>query len=463
MRTTTNTTIFLILSYVFIFYSCNNENSRSIKGEVIDSKASSKQLNFIGQWLNEGLREELVRDFSREYEFKNQNITMNLKFPEEVYFNRGDIHSESRFLLEQFTKDQSDWDIIRINDEYESLTRDFGDPEWPKKYLVDFSQYEDYVSNTMPELLSEKTKKRWQGIIPGPFLEGQFYALWVNKKIANKIGIDVKQFGMTFDDFLSYVKAADNYNKSNGSNLTILHESHNWPTSFNIAVQLYVSFLNNNEEFYANSINENKLNAWFNTLQALEELSAYNVLNPNCKTTLWDETKFDLIEEKCLFYSNGPWMYNIWLEKDKEATYNCMPTEYPVVNSVSTYPASYQIMWAVPKNSPNRDEAVKFLLELNTPSTAEMWVRYTKCPTGIKGNLTETSFGVDPFENFSTHIQRTYGDNIYRVRENTELLFGSDYVDLPNYYKEVLLGEMTAIDAYNKFRLEIGFSEVPNL
>jgi len=41
---------------------------------------------------------------------------------------------------------------------------------------------------------------------------------------------------------------------------------------------------------------------------------------------------------------------------------------------------------AVLKNSPHRDQAVKLLMSLNKPDVAEKWARYTKSPTGVKGN-----------------------------------------------------------------------------
>jgi ABC-type glycerol-3-phosphate transport system substrate-binding protein len=110
-----------------------------------------------------------------------------------------------------------------------------------------------------------------------------------------------------------------------------------------------------------------------------------------------------MIEDKCLFYLNGSWMYNIWEGKDAEKVMNCVPNEFPVFRECDAYPGGYMVMWGVLKNSPNRDEAVKFLLELNIPDIAEMWVQYTKCPTGIKGKLTDVNLVPTPLNNLLTH------------------------------------------------------------
>jgi ABC-type glycerol-3-phosphate transport system substrate-binding protein len=79
----------------------------------------------------------------------------------------------------------------------------------------------------------------WNGMIPGPYLEGQYWALWFNKKVAEKVGIEIKQFGMTFDDFAGYLKAIYQYNQSNPDDYVIpLYESYVWETTMLLALNL---------------------------------------------------------------------------------------------------------------------------------------------------------------------------------------------------------------------------------
>jgi hypothetical protein len=110
---------------------------------------------------------------------------------------------------------------------------------------------------------------------------------------------------------------------------------------------------------------------------------------------------------------------NIWLALDEEKINNCIPTEFPSFKTPPVYPGGYQIMWAVLKKAPHKEEAIRFLLAMNKPAMSEMWVRYTKCSTGIKGNLTGVSFGKDQFENFSYHVQDVYKRNTYRYYESS--------------------------------------------
>jgi ABC-type glycerol-3-phosphate transport system substrate-binding protein len=156
-----------------------------------------------------------------------------------------------------------------------------------------------------------------------------------------------------------------------------------------------------------------------------------------------------------LFLMNGSWMYNIWQSIDNTKVTDCMPTEMPVFKKTELYPSNYNVSWGVLKNAPHRDEAIKFLLAMNKPSTSEMWVRYTKSPSGIKGNLTGLSFGSDQFENFSSHIQNAYKQYSYKMVESSWLILGSTYSNSPNYYTDVMEGKLTAKEAIRMIRNNI--------
>jgi hypothetical protein len=447
--------IVLMLAGAQLFWSCKGDTAEKRELSVLEVVESGKQVRFIGQWQNEGKREKLVRDFVRQYSFQNQEVDVELKFPEEVYYDRSDLFSNQNFVSKIMMESNPEWDIIRLNDQYEAIAQVCGDSLWPKKYFVDFSTIPEFRRNTASHLLSEEVKNRWGGIIPGPFIEGQYWALWSNAEVAKKVGIEVKQYGMTAADFVSYIKAVNTYNTNNpGDYITPLHEANDWQTVFPIFFHLYATALSNNQQFNEISVTEEKLIAWHEALRVFEELAAYNPLNPDWRTVGWNDSRFDLINEQCLFYSNGSWMYNIWNEENDVNTLKCFPNEYPVFDEAKAYPGGYLIMWGVLKNSPNREAAVDFLLAMTTPDIAEMWVQYTKCPTGIKGKLTDVSFGTDQFEGFSNHIQSKYGSNTYRTSEDmSQYALGS--ASIKTYYREVLLGEISADEAMNKIRNEL--------
>jgi len=422
---------------------------------LLDNELSKPQVNFIGQWMGEGKREEILRSFVREYSFLNQDVNINLKFPEEIGYDRYNQTSTLNYTQKLLQQSVPDFDVVLINDDVDGIAKHIGDDDWAKKYLVDFSDYRELAENTIPEIDLEKVKKRWGGIIPGPFLEGQYWALWTNKNVTKKLGIEVKQQGMTVDEFLSYLKIVDEYNKTNSDHITPFQEAGDWGTAFTIAINIYLSEMGNKEDIFTEKITEKKLNAWFKTLEVLEQCASYHMIEDDWTTVAWADIKNNLLNEQCLFYSNGSWMYNTWVEVDAEKVNNCVPNEYPSYGSLPMYPSGYPIMWGVLKNSPNKEQAIKFLLAMNQPSMAELWVRNTKSPTGIKGNLADVSFGGDQFEKFSYQLKTTYGTNTYKNQENSSMIFNQKYSNEPNYFMEVLTGKLTAVEAMKRIRSNV--------
>ncbi len=417
---------------------------------------SIKPLNFIGQWMGEGRRETIIRDYVRDYGFLHQEVNINLKFPEEIGYDRYQIGSVTNFIESVLLQDVPEWDIILINDEYDNIAMKMGDRDWARKYLVDFSTYPELVKNTIPEIDLEKVKAKWGGIIPGPFLEGQFWALWCNTQVTKKLGIEVKQKGMTFDDFVSYLAACYQYNQTHPDRITPFKEASDWTTAFTIAINLFISELQDTDILFSDKVSAQKLNAWYKTLRALETLSKYDIIDQNWRATPWSETRYTLLDEQCLFYSNGSWMYNIWVEKDNARVKNCVPNEYPGFKPLPIYPSGYPIMWGVLKKAPNKDEAIKFLLSMNQPQMAEMWVRNTKSPSGIKGAFSDVSFGFDQFELFSYHVQKNYGSRTYKMQENSSLIFNFEHAHEPNYFMEVLTAQMSADEAIRRIQAKFG-------
>jgi hypothetical protein len=80
-------------------------------------------------------------------------------------------------------------------------------------------------------------------------------------------------------------------------------------------------------------------------------------------------------------------------------------------------------------------------------------VQYTKCPTGIKGKLTDVSFGSDQFESFSLHVQKNYGENTYHFGEYIEQYIVGELPARYSGYWEVLIGQLTADEAIQRIRL----------
>jgi ABC-type glycerol-3-phosphate transport system substrate-binding protein len=321
--------------------------------------------------------------------------------------------------------------------------------DWPKKYLVDFSEYPEFMNNTLPSLNNEEAKAKWRGIIPGSSLEGYNYSIWYNRALAKQMGIEVKQFGMTYEDLLGYIKAIDTYNKAHNESIIPIQENGDWSTINILAYRLYLSELNNLDEALKDNVTENKLNAYHKTLKALQELSKYHAYPKNWKDFVFIKSLDNALTHKCFFYVNASWMYNYWQKVDKNnELLNMIPAELPVFKPSDVYFGGYSVMWAVPKNAPHKEEAIKFMLFMTSSDVADKWNRYTKCPTGLKGNIASVSLGKDHFEEFTSTINAKYGSRklSFNYLDNN-LVLGVSKKNINIHMIDVAVGSITADDA----------------
>ncbi len=443
-------TLQIFITSVILLAGCGQTtHNKSFESQFtnIHEEKAKKTINIIGHWLNEGKREKLMRELVNEFEFLNQDYTINLAFPEQLYFDRSKKNSELEFNSKVITAQQADWDIIRINNGYSEQADYMKDPMWSKEYLVDLSQYPEFVNNTIPELTSDSSKKRWKGMIPGPFLEGYNWTIWYNQTLAKTLGINVKQIGMTYDDLLDYVKAIDKYNQSHKTSIIPIQECIDWSTINVLTQSLFLSEVNNINECLEDSYNEDKLKALYKTLRVFEELSKYHAWSTDYKSTVWAKTQDYPLKHKAFFYINASWMYNIWQGIDNKEVDNMVPAELPVFKPGKVYFGGYFCTWAIPKNSPHKEDAVKFLLFMNRPDIAEKWSRYTKCSTGIKGTLSEANFGSDHFEEFISKIQQKYGIHKMPWVDDASLILGVSHLHTNLHAIDVATGSMSADEA----------------
>jgi ABC-type glycerol-3-phosphate transport system substrate-binding protein len=208
------------------------------------------------------------------------------------------------------------------------------------------------------------------------------------------MGIEIIQFGMTFEDFLG--KSSNRfYNKSHNTKIIpcrmqrLDNELYYCFTSFCFEM----AFI----RMHGGLLYEKKIEAYHKTLEAFQELSKYNAYSRSWREHPFLETLSYPLTHKSFFYVNASWMYNYWQKIDNGELKDMVPAELPTFKPSDVYFGGYSIMWAVPKNAPHKDMAVKFLLSMTKPDVAEKWTRYTKCPTGLKGTITNVSFGRDHF------------------------------------------------------------------
>jgi ABC-type glycerol-3-phosphate transport system substrate-binding protein len=296
------------------------------------------------------------------------------------------------------------------------------------------------------------------GILVGPYIEGYYMAIFYNKDVAEKMGIEIKQYGMSFEDLLGYIKTVEEYNNKHNTNIAALYESANWITMKVLFQNLFKSELENFSKAKEEVGSDEKNRALLKTLQSFEELCKYNPLIDSHKDNVFHQTRHLILNNECLFFINGIWMYNHWMGIDEEKTKKIIPAELPVFKEVTHYSGSFIPTWAIMKDSPNKEEAIKLLMFWCRARVAEKWVRYAKAPTGLAGNISPSDIGEDPFAQFLTKITDKYGGNVH-YSDNAGYILGEKNQLLQQNINKKLIqlldGNITAQQAYDEIMKEV--------
>ncbi|MFH1248561.1 MAG: hypothetical protein V1660_00220 [archaeon] len=421
-----------------------------------------KTINMQGHWKGEDLRENFVTETVKEFETRNPNVEVNIKWNADFPGGRkGCLDAATN----EFKTGNINWDVIWLEPfYYQEIARELGQ-DWGQKYLVDFETVPGFNESQNSFILSDpQFRNHMNGIITGPYMEGFYHPFFYNKELTDMMGIKIKDKDMTFEDLLGYFKAVDDYNKKQGTNIPILYDSGDYkggigyaPSTYNIFQSLFRSEFPNLTDVKDIKPSEAKLAAVKKVLGSLEQLSKYKPLIPGWEDLPWFETRYYVLENKAVFTVCGAsWMYSHWHGIDARKTMKMVPVEMPIYQPVNHYMGGYNPMFAVAKDSPVRDEAIALMMAFSTPNTAEKWIRYAKGPTGIKGSISQagtTAEDTTQFDTFITYITDKYGGNVFDSK-TVDYVLGDKYKDLTVQFAKhlgaVMDGRITADQAYNQ-------------
>jgi ABC-type glycerol-3-phosphate transport system substrate-binding protein len=408
-------------------------------------------INWMGHWYKADKRYDLVLEIKRNFSFLNQDIKINLLFPEQIVGANNKL-TVAQLVAKMIRGKQFDWDIVWIdNIIYQFVADELNDPAWGRKHLVDFEEIPGFVQSQKP-FISEDPGYRNQtgGILVGPYIEGYYYSLYYNRDLAAKMGIQVKPFGMTFEDLLGYVKAADHYNQNAEDKIPIFFDSYDMPSMEVLFQNLVRSWINDYAATTTEQSSPQKLEAMHKGFQAFEELGKYRPLISSYATNAWFLTRDVPLNDKVLFYISGTWMYSRWRDIDAAKSSKMVPAELPVLKPVNYCLGGVIPTWAVMKDSPHREAAIRLIMSMSTPKVAERWVQYTKTPTGLVGDVSKATIGSDVYEVY----QRTMSEKCESRMQysfNAAYLLGKHYTllrkDIVDVLWKLLEGKTTADEA----------------
>ena len=303
----------VLLILLLILIGCADNDELTVKKRD-DFKGTSKQtekrLNWIGHWLHEHAREALVREVAQNFELMNPDINVNLKFPIQIMGYRSP-EVTGKFIAHMIKSGNIEWDVVWMDQFiYQHVAEQLDDPHWGEKHLVNFEDVEGFKQTQKSFIIDNPIyREQTGGILVGPYIEGYYMTIFYNKDVAEKIGIEIKQYGMSFEDLLGYVKAVEEYNNKHNSNIAAFYESANWITTKILFQNLFKSEFRNFSKAKEEAGSAEKNKALLKTFRAFEQLSKYNPLIDSYKDNIFYQTRYLVLNDECLFFIHGSWMY----------------------------------------------------------------------------------------------------------------------------------------------------------
>jgi len=379
-----------------------------------------------------------VGEVGREFGFAHPGVEVRLAYPQEIMGVRSKPLM-AKFIADMIRSGDPEWDVIWLDDNiYEYVARELGDPDWGARHLVDFRTVPGFVE-AHKEFIAEDPIYAGQtgGVLVGPYIEGYYVAKWFSREVAQTLGLSIKERGMTFGDLLEYARRVHQHNQASSHRVALFYEASDWFT----LEMLFQSLVKSRVPAFREAINEvsspRKRAAMLEAFQAFEELGRYEPLIDSHSRNTWFDTRHLVLDGEALFYVHGTWMYNHWRGIDPDKLANMVPAQMPVFERVDHVLGGYIPTWAVLEGSPDRDAAISLVMWWARPQVAEKWVRYTKNPTGLRGNLSSATLGGDVFERFQADMSEAYGGNLH-YSANAGYLLGRDNAQLQETVVEQL-------------------------
>lgn len=463
--------VLLISIVIFVLPGCdlsNNHKESSAEQKRVAKKKQEDtardsgkkiQLNWMGHWKGEFGRQELIEAAKKDFEFLHPevhiNLTYNVDLPGKEKNHKIRVTDT---IINMSETGQIAWDIIYFPiSVYEHLSDKLENPAaWVQEHLVDFTDVEGFAETQKDFILTNPLyRERMGGILSGPFFEGYIMNPWFNTKLAEKIGIKVKERGMLFEDFLGYAKALHEYNKTHGSSVPFIKIS-SWNRLELFFETFFRSLFDDFSSATKEEFNAQKKEAFLKTLYAFERLAQYQpILNADWKQLKFtDYLKDFVLNDDGLFITGGTYMYGHFYNIEPQQSIKLRPAETPILSKENGLMADFTPTFAVMKNSPHRKIAEDFLIFLAKPEYAERWVSKTKSPTGIRGHLAKFAMqSTDVYEKFAMNMQEKYDSTTMVCLRNPTYVFGKNGPVTINELRfnlaRILEGNLTAQEYYD--------------
>ncbi len=442
-------TFYFLVFSVFFISACrqNNKIENSDRNHIaFDTRTKIK---WLAQWNGEGKKETLIWEIAREFCLLHQNFSVEVEFP----YQMADIESDAvtfnyivDSIVKMITTNTWPYDIMLCDaDIYQNVANKINDKFWGEKYLVNFKNEKWFIDGHKQHFFDiSKNTEPYGGIAPGTFIEGIWQLLYLSSEVENRLGIKVKNYDMNMTDFISYAKAVYQYNQSHADKITFI--------TFPYTIQpLFIQAVKSALQKESADNREEALNALRLVYQEFEKLSVYQPLKTYVKT----DSPFSLFHDKVLFTFHYSWVDLFWQKNNPDGEKLVHLCELPSIDGQkgTSYSGRYNCVFVVPKNAQNCNAAKLLMQFITSEETAEKWLKYSRCPTGLKNRISYSDFASGEYTSFSKHIELKYNDKLDETNLSAMLFKTDKYIDFQ--VEKILNGQLSAKEALHNVKTQI--------
>ena len=323
----------------------------------------------------------------------------------------------AEFIVEQIRLPRPVWDVVWLDDTiYQQVADLLGDQQWGSKHLVDFRTVPGYTEAHKPFITAEPIyAAQTGGILVGPYIEGEYTVLWLNRDLLTRLGLTLPERGARWDDLLALAAGVQQARRDGRTEAYLLSESSDWLTSQYLFQALVFSCIGNVADGRRGDDTPARRAAVRAAVEAFAALGRLEPLIPTHASTLWIDSRRLPLEDRVVGFVAGTWMYSHWSGLDARRMTRMVPAQLPVLRPVDHALGGYIPAWAVLKRAPGREDGIALMRQWCSSDVAERWVAYTKNPTGLRGDLGRLGGGSDPFERFMLDMEQQVGSRVGRA------------------------------------------------
>ena len=438
--------IVYLLCLIVLFSSCISEDKENIDTKSIKTVGYSSGIKWLAHWKGEGKKEALINELALDFSFLNQDVDLSVDFPDKM-LNFPPPSKEFELICDSIANmvQQNKWpyDIMLCDPyRYAQVGVLLKDPDWGNKWLVDFKNEKWFIDAHKENFFqTDVYTKPYNGIAPGAYIEGVANILYCSSTVESLLGIKVKRFDMTMNDFIGYAKAANDYNQTHNDKITFFSMQR-----YNAADILF-SFLSMSALSKDKSENRAESVAVLEQVyDALAKLAQYNSLFQSIPV-MKDKNDKDLFDTKVLFEFYPTWINLFWQKTNPQGEKKMFPCELPSIDNkqATHYSGQYSAVFVIPKNARNKEAAIRLMKFIASSETASKWMKYSKSPSGLRTRINLSELGKDDYDLLFQHIKMKYNDKLWEDNINEVLFNSKKTIDFN--VTNVMNGKMTPAEA----------------